>query len=73
MRLEAKNVSFRYDRRQPWVLENTNLSIESGERLALFAPSGYGKTTLAMLLAGYLEPTRGEVLLDGKNLPKKGV
>lgn len=73
MRLEAKNVSFRYDRRQPWVLEKTNLSIESGERLALFAPSGYGKTTLAMLLAGYLEPTRGEVLLDGKNLPKKGV
>ncbi len=73
MRLEAKNVSFRYDRRQPWVLENTNLSIESGERVALFAPSGYGKTTLAMLLAGYLEPTRGEVLLDGKNLPKKGV
>ena len=73
MRLEAKNVSFRYDRRQPWVLENTNLSIESGQRLALFAPSGYGKTTLAMLLAGYLEPTRGEVLLDGKNLPKKGV
>ena len=73
MRLEAKNVSFRYDRRQPWVLENTNLSIESGERLALFAPSGYGKTTLAMLLAGYLEPTRGEVLLDGKNLSKKGV
>lgn len=73
MRLEAKNVSFRYDLRQPWVLEKTNLSIESGERLALFAPSGYGKTTLAMLLAGYLEPTRGEVLLDGKNLPKKGV
>ena len=73
MRLEAKNVSFRYDRRQPWVLENTNLSIESGERLALFAPSGYGKTTLAMLLAGYLEPTRGEVLMDGKNLPTKGV
>lgn len=73
MRLEAKNVSFRYDRRQPWVLEKTNLSIESGERVALFAPSGYGKTTLAMLLAGYLEPTRGEVLLDGKNLPKKGV
>ena len=66
-------MGFRYYRRQPWVLENTNLSIESGERLALFAPSGYGKTTLAMLLAGYLEPTRGEVLLDGKNLPKKGV
>lgn len=73
MRLEAKNVSFRYDRRQPWVLENRSITIESGERTALFAPSGYGKTTLAMLLAGYLEPTRGEILLDGKPLPKTGV
>ncbi|MBP3651772.1 MAG: ATP-binding cassette domain-containing protein [Clostridia bacterium] len=73
MRLEAKNVSFRYDRGRPWVLENASLSVESGERLALFAPSGYGKTTLAMLLAGYLEPTRGEILLDGRPLPRKGM
>lgn len=73
MRLEAKNVSFRYDRREPYVLENCSLSIESGERLALFAPSGYGKSTLAQLLAGYLKPTSGEILLDGKPIPKKGV
>ncbi len=73
MQLEAKNVYFRYDRRQPWVLENISLKVESGEHLALFAPSGYGKTTLAMLLAGYLNPTQGEILLDGKPLPRKGV
>ena len=73
MRLEAKNINFRYDRRQPWVLENCSLSVEQGERLALFAPSGYGKTTLSMILAGYLQPTEGEVLLDGRPLPKKGV
>ena len=73
MRLEAKNVSFRYDRKQPWVLENCSLGIDRGERLALFAPSGYGKTTLALLMAGYLEPSKGEILLDGKRLPKKGV
>ncbi|MBP3409829.1 MAG: ATP-binding cassette domain-containing protein [Clostridia bacterium] len=73
MRLEAKNVSFRYDRGRPWVLENASLSVESGERLALFAPSGYGKTTLAMLLAGYLNPTKGEILLDGSPLPRKGM
>lgn len=73
MRLEAKNVCFRYDRKQPWVLEDVNLCIESSEHIALFAPSGYGKTTLAMLLSGYLRPTQGEILLDGKALPKKGV
>lgn len=73
MRLEAKNVSFRYDRRQPWVLEDCSLSVTSGEHLALFAPSGYGKTTLSMLLAGYLQPTDGEILLDGKPLPQRGI
>ena len=73
MRLEAKNVSFRYDRKQPWVLENCSLGIDRGERLALFSPSGYGKTTLALLLAGYLEPGKGEILLDGKPLPKRGI
>lgn len=54
------------------MLENCNLSINRGERLALFAPSGYGKTTLAMLLSGYLQPIEGQVLLDGSPLPKKG-
>lgn len=73
MRLEARNVSFRYDRNQPWVLQDASLSVDSGERLALFAPSGYGKTTLAMLLSGYLTPTKGEILLDGAPIPRKGV
>ena len=72
MRLEVNNVSFRYDRKGPWVLENCSLSVEKGERLGLFAPSGYGKTTLALLMAGYLQPTSGEVLLDGQTLPAKG-
>ena len=73
MRLEARNVSFRYDRKLPWVLKDLSLAVESGERLGLFAPSGYGKSTLAMLLAGYMKPTAGEILLDGSPLPAKGV
>lgn len=73
MALEAKNVSFRYEPRLPWVLQSVSLKLERGARTALFAPSGYGKTTLAMLLAGYLQPTAGEVLLDGAPLPKTGV
>ena len=73
MALEAKNVSFRYEPRLPWVLQTVSLKLERGARTALFAPSGYGKTTLAMLLAGYLQPTQGEILLDGAPLPKTGV
>ena len=59
MALEAKNVYFKYERKQPWILEDRSVKIEKGERLAIFAPSGYGKTTLAMMLAGYLEPPKG--------------
>lgn len=73
MQLEAKNVSYRYNRREPFILENVSLRIEKGERVALFAPSGYGKTTLVKLMSGYLEPTEGEILLDGKPLPAKGI
>ena len=73
MPLEARNVYFRYDKKQPWILEACNIKVDKGERLAIFAPSGYGKTTLAMLLSGYLMPVKGEILLDGRTLPKKGV
>lgn len=73
MGLEAKNLSFRYSKKQPWILKDCNVTVERGQRLAIFAPSGYGKTTLSMLLAGYLEPVEGQVLLDGKPLPGKGI
>ena len=73
MALEAKNVSFRYGRRGPFVLEDVSLRVERGERVALFAPSGWGKTTLALLLAGYARPQSGQILLEGKPLPETGV
>lgn len=73
MGLEAKNVFFRYGKKQPWILQDRSLSVERGERLAIFAPSGYGKTTLAMLLSGYLKPEKGQILLDGRPLASKGV
>lgn len=73
MALEARNIYFRYSTKQPWIFENFSLEVGKGERIALLAPSGYGKTTLAMLLSGYLKPDKGEILLDGKTLPKRGV
>lgn len=73
MALEAQGLSFRYHKNQPWIIKDCNLNIQKGQHLAVFAPSGHGKTTLAMLLAGYLEPTKGQILLDGKPLPETGV
>ena len=73
MRLEANKLRFRYDRRSPWVLDGVDFSVSAGERTAIVAPSGFGKSTLALLLAGYLSPTGGQILLDGAPLPKKGL
>lgn len=72
MQLRAENISFRYNNKSPWILKNVDLTIETGERVALTGPSGYGKSTLSKILAGYLAPTEGQVLLDGKPLPTRG-
>ena len=71
MLLEAKNVEFGY-KKATLVLNGVNLSVDEGERIALVGPSGCGKSTLSQLLAGYLKPWSGEVLLDGVPLPRKG-
>jgi peptide/nickel transport system ATP-binding protein len=72
MQLEAKNVCFRYPGSLKWILKDINLTVRAGEKLALVGPSGYGKSTLSKILAGYLKPNSGEVLWDGKPLPRKG-
>lgn len=71
MTLEAKNITFSYDGVKN-ILENFDLSVETGEKVCIFAKSGYGKSTLAKILAGYEQPNQGTVLLDGKPLPAKG-
>ena len=72
MQLRAENISFRYNNKSPWILKNVDLTQDAGERVALTGPSGCGKSTLSKILAGYLEPTEGQVLLDGKPLPTRG-
>ena len=72
MILEGKNLTFSYEKKGKPVLNNVNLRISSGDRAALLGPSGFGKTTLCKVLAGYLTPQQGEVLIDGRPLPKKG-
>ncbi len=70
MLLEVKNVSYRYNKSSHWVIEDVSFTIDSKERVALVAPSGYGKSTLAKIISGYIKPERGEILWDGKPLPK---
>ena len=69
--LEVKHVDFRYGS-GPWILKDISFSVEEGERVAILGPSGYGKSTLAKVIAGYLQPQGGEVLWEGEPLPQKG-
>ena len=63
--LQANNIAFSYVSGNP-VLQRINFKAESGERVALQAESGRGKSTLCQILAGYLKPDEGEVTLDGE-------
>lgn len=70
--LEARDVSFAYKKGRE-IYCGINLSVSPDERVALQAPSGFGKTTLCQILSGYLQPSAGQVLVDGEPLPKRGV
>lgn len=72
MRLEARRVDFRYGPRSPLLLEGVDLTVSAGERVGVVAPSGYGKSTFLKVLAGYLRPTGGEILLNGQPLNTSG-
>lgn len=65
--LEAKNLSFGYPKGEI-LFSGLDLAIGRGERVALQAPSGYGKTTLCRVLAGYEKPLDGVVRVSGKPL-----
>lgn len=71
--LEARDISYRHPGSARLLYDGFNLSVSPGERVALKAPSGFGKTTLCRLLAGYDVPQSGQVLVDGAPLPKRGV
>ncbi|HKO91486.1 MAG TPA: cysteine peptidase family C39 domain-containing protein [Polyangiaceae bacterium] len=64
-RLSLRNVGFRYSNGAPWVLRGVSMDIEPGDHVAIIGPSGQGKSTLLEILAGVLDPSEGEVLLDG--------
>jgi ATP-binding cassette subfamily B protein RaxB len=71
--LELRNVCFRYAETERFVLENINLKVRAESFVTVMGPSGGGKTTLLKIMLGLLEPTSGDVLVDGVPLHTVGV
>jgi ATP-binding cassette subfamily B protein RaxB len=71
--LEVRNLRFRYGENEPWVLDGVNFRIEPGETVAIVGASGRGKTTLLKILASLLQPTQGEILINGEPLAHVGI
>lgn len=67
--LKVTDLSFSYAKETP-ILKNFSMTMEEGEHVALLGPSGCGKSTFSQILAGFLRADAGEVLVDGKPLPK---
>lgn len=71
MRLNAEQITFGYGQGRE-VLKNISFTVEEGEVVGLTAPSGYGKSTLAKILAGYLAPRQGKVILEEQDRVAQG-
>ena len=67
--LSLKDVSFSYTPDRP-LIENLNLDVRKGERIAIVGPTGCGKTTLINLLMRFYDVTGGDIKISGKNINK---
>ena len=68
--ISLRNVSFRYSEVDPWVLQNVSFDILNGESVAIVGPSGCGKSTLMKIMMGLLQPTSGEITVNGVPIRK---
>ena len=72
MKLKAENISFKYPSAKEYLLKDINLELDNTKIMGLIGDSGSGKSTLCKILSGYVQKYEGNVLFDGKELPKKG-
>lgn len=63
--ISFENVCFHYGSKGPWVLDGINLEIPKGARVGFAGSTGSGKSTTLDLMMGFLDPTKGKILVDG--------
>ena len=72
-KFSIEGLSYQYDRFSKKIFSSLNLEIESGESVAIVAPSGFGKTTLLKLMAGFLKPTSGKIYFNQIDINQIGL
>lgn len=71
--IEINNLTFRYDKESPAILDNLSLKIRSGEYVAIVGKTGCGKSTLIRLLLGFEKAETGAIYYDGQDIEKLDV
>lgn len=72
-RVEFRNVSFKYNDEQPWVLKECSFAIHSDESIAIIGHNGSGKSTIAKLMNGLLFPQEGEIYIEGTKVTEETI
>jgi ABC-type branched-subunit amino acid transport system ATPase component len=65
--IKVVNLGYKYNSSNTYIIENLNLDIKKGERIALVGDIGAGKSTLLKILLGLLKPSKGDVFINGRN------
>ncbi|MCX7611442.1 MAG: ABC transporter ATP-binding protein/permease [Ignavibacterium sp.] len=66
--IEFKNVSFKYEDSEDWILKDISFKAQKGEIIAFVGPSGGGKSTLVDLIPRFYDPNIGSILIDGEDI-----
>ena len=66
--IEFKNVSFKYDKNEPYILNNLNLKLNPNKKIAIVGRSGNGKSTIFNLLLRFFDTSKGKILIDNQDI-----
>jgi len=71
--ISLSNLSFRYNREMPLILENINLNFPKGSRIGFMGATGSGKSTLLDIIMGLLQPTEGQLMIDDQPITEENL
>ena len=71
--IQIQKLYFRYRNEDPWILDDINLKIRKGEKIGFIGTTGSGKSTALDLVMGLLEPSAGQIVVDGQPLTERNM